>query len=78
MNWQKTFRVIAMLICLILMIGFGLCGLAGLAFLGSTHFDLNVVALTMQGLGISLVCGFLLKKLFVSTRKPDDDRQEPD
>ncbi len=74
MNLQKTFRVIAMLICLILMIGFGLCGLAGLAFLGDTHFDLVVVGLTALGLSISLVCGFLLKKLFVSTHKPDDQR----
>ncbi|MFZ6678795.1 hypothetical protein [Undibacterium sp. Tian12W] len=77
MNLQKIVRVIAMMICLILMIGFGLCGLAGLAFLGNTHFDLVVLGLVTLGLSISLVCGFLLKKLFVSTHKSDHDKQEP-
>lgn len=77
MSLQKTFRVIAMLICLILMIGFGLCGLVGLTFLGDSHFDLVVVGLVTLGLSISLVCGFVLKKLFVSTHKSKTDKQEP-
>jgi hypothetical protein len=75
MSLQKIVRVIAMSICLILMIGFGLCGLAGLAFLGNTHFDLVVLGLVTLGLSISIICGFLLKKLFVSTHKSDHDKQ---
>lgn len=77
MNLQKIVRVIAMLICLILMIGFGACGLLGLTFLAGTPFNLSVLGLTALGLSISLVCGFLLKKLFLSTHKSDHDKQEP-
>lgn len=74
---QKIVRAIAMLICLILMIGSGACGILGLAVMGGTPFNLSLAGLTALGLSSCAVCGFFLKKLFTSKQNSDTDKSEP-
>ncbi|PXX40280.1 hypothetical protein [Undibacterium pigrum] len=77
MKLQIFARAIAIFFCLMLMIGFGACGILGLAFMSETPFNLSIAGLTALGLGISAVCGFFLRKLIVSRKNSDTDKSEP-
>lgn len=83
---KKTFKILGIILCIIPMVGFGLCGLLG-AVVGSFGFIdslrsktqffefLTIFGLAAAGLGVSAGFAYIIRYLFRSMKKDSDIHQ---
>jgi hypothetical protein len=68
-GWTPA-KVLGLIIGLLLMVGFGACGLCGLAFMGSFPGDPTVLGLSLAGFAIATGGFFLVRKMIRLAREP--------
>ncbi|WP_211450896.1 hypothetical protein [Collimonas antrihumi] len=82
---KTLFRALSIMFFLVLMVGFGLCGLLGIA--SGIHFktngnDLSILLLGCAGVGISIALCFVIYRIarygsvFRLAKKSDQDKSE--
>ncbi|WP_342119895.1 hypothetical protein [Pseudoduganella sp. OTU4001] len=61
---RTLIRLALSAVCLFFMVGFGLCGLAGVAISFESRVEPGLLALAAVGLGIAAVCGFAVYRIW--------------
>jgi hypothetical protein len=61
-------KVLGVIVGLIGMVGFGVCSLCGMVFVGSSHADATVVFLTVLGVVLTLLSVWLVVAMFRNAR----------